>query len=435
MMYVILYINLNQNVRNNSTYYAHSYITYSGVSPDPRDPTYNNKKIAYNQKLLTKYQNKKKIIYKHNLLTKSDEEEAERIDKLNKANEGKIISYWYPELIINYLPDAKRLDLSKLQPEMFRDVLLTDDRKKFHPVVYMNDFWELKEHQVEINSTTTKLPLKVNVYPISFMKYNLYVTMNYSFRVNAEMLGTDDTEFDVVKRMLRETNPILLGITFSVSLLHSLFDFLAFRNDVKFWNNKKDMAGMSFRTLLLNIFSQTIIFLYLLDNETSWMVIASSGVGLAIEVWKIHKAVTVHLDTSGRIPKIKFENRVKNASVDKTNEYDSEAFKYFQYILWPLLAGYVVYSVFTKEFKGWYSFIITTLVGFVYMFEFLALLPQLFINYKLKSVEHMPWKTLMYKSLNTFIDDLFAFVIKMPTLHRIACLRDDVVFFVYLYQR
>lgn len=33
------------------------------------------------------------------------------------------------------------------------------------------------------------------------------------------------------------------------------------------------------------------------------------------------------------------------------------------------------------------------------------------------------------------IDDLFAFVIKMPTLHRLACLRDDVVFFVYLYQR
>jgi len=50
--------------------------------------------------------------------------------------------------------------------------------------------------------------------------------------------------------------------------------------------------------------------------------------------------------------------------------------------------------------------------------------PQLFINYKLKSVAHMPWKTLTYKALNTFIDDLFAFIIKMPLLHRLACLRD-----------
>ena len=41
---------------------------------------------------------------------------------------------------------------------------------------------------------------------------------------------------------------------------------------------------------------------------------------------------------------------------------------------------------------------------------------------------------MMYKFLNTFIDDLFAFTIKMPTLHRLATLRDDVIFFVYLYQ-
>ena len=40
----------------------------------------------------------------------------------------------------------------------------------------------------------------------------------------------------------------------------------------------------------------------------------------------------------------------------------------------------------------------------------------------------------MYKTLNTFIDDLFAFTIKMPTLHRLATLRDDFIFFIYLYQ-
>ena len=50
--------------------------------------------------------------------------------------------------------------------------------------------------------------------------------------------------------------------------------------------------------------------------------------------------------------------------------------------------------------------------------------PQLFINYKMKSVAHLPWRMLTYKALNTFIDDIFAFVIKMPTLYRIGCLRD-----------
>ena len=41
----------------------------------------------------------------------------------------------------------------------------------------------------------------------------------------------------------------------------------------------------------------------------------------------------------------------------------------------------------------------------------------------------------MYKAFNTFIDDLFAFIITMPTAHRVACFRDDIVFLIYLYQR
>jgi hypothetical protein len=40
-----------------------------------------------------------------------------------------------------------------------------------------------------------------------------------------------------------------------------------------------------------------------------------------------------------------------------------------------------------------------------------------------------------YKFLNTIIDDLFAFVIKMPMLHRLSVFRDDVIFLIYLYQR
>ena len=60
---------------------------------------------------------------------------------------------------------------------------------------------------------------------------------------------------------------------------------------------------------------------------------------------------------------------------------------------------------------------------------------QLFINYKLQSVAHLNWRTMTYKSLNTFVDDLFAFVIKMPIMHRLACFRDDIIFFIFLYQR
>ncbi|KAK4253528.1 hypothetical protein QN277_010189 [Acacia crassicarpa] len=73
--------------------------------------------------------------------------------------------------------------------------------------------------------------------------------------------------------------------------------------------------------------------------------------------------------------------------------------------------------------------VLTDFLGFIMM------CPQLFINYKLKSVAHLPWRQMTYKFLNTIIDDLFAFVIKMPTLHRLSVFRDDIIFLIYLYQR
>ena len=42
---------------------------------------------------------------------------------------------------------------------------------------------------------------------------------------------------------------------------------------------------------------------------------------------------------------------------------------------------------------------------------------------------------MVYRFLNTIIDDLFSFIIKMPTMHRISCFRDDVIFVIYIYQR
>lgn len=42
---------------------------------------------------------------------------------------------------------------------------------------------------------------------------------------------------------------------------------------------------------------------------------------------------------------------------------------------------------------------------------------------------------MIYRFLNTIIDDLFSFIITMPTMHRISCFRDDLIFVIYLYQR
>lgn len=62
-----------------------------------------------------------------------------------------------------------------------------------------------------------------------------------------------------------------------VSLLHTVFDFLAFKNDVTFWKDNRSMEGLSARSIMVNAFCQLVILLYLFDNDTSTVVLISSG--------------------------------------------------------------------------------------------------------------------------------------------------------------
>ena len=171
-----------------------------------------------------------------------------------------------------------------------------------------------------------------------------------------------------------------------------IFEGLAFKNDVSHWRNKKDNVGVSVRTILGNVFMQTVIFLYLVDNSdgTSWMILFGQGMGILLEAWKITKTVNVRVRPSppgSLLPyQVTFEDKHQLSETEKkTEEYDKEAFKYLYMIGVPLLIIYAVYSVLYESHKGWYSFILTTLVGSVYAYGFLMMVPSLYINYRLKA--------------------------------------------------
>ena len=239
-------------------------------------------------------------------------------------------------------------------------------------------------------------------------------------------------DMDEMKRMWLETDKILLGVTMVVSVLHSIFEILAFKNDISFWHNKESMEGISVKTLYFQLIQNSIILLYLADNNTNWMILAGTGFEILLEIWKIKQAST--FQRMDKFPYFYFGDKEDYVNSD-TKEYDEIAMKYLSWAAFPLIGCYTIYSVLYNEHKGWYSFMINTLVGSIYTFGFINMTPQLYINYRLKSVEHMPSRALFYRFLNTIIDDLFSFIITMPTLHRISCFRDDVIFVIYLYQR
>ena len=60
-----------------------------------------------------------------------------------------------------------------------------------------------------------------------------------------------------------------------------------------------------------------------------------------------------------------------NAS--KTKQYDAEAIQYTSYLVYPLVACYAVYAL---THKSWYSWLLSSLVGAVYSFGFIMMVPQ-----------------------------------------------------------
>lgn len=88
-----------------------------------------------------------------------------------------------------------------------------------------------------------------------------------------------------------ETNPYLLAMTMIVSLVHTVFEILAFKNDIQFWKTRKSLEGLSVRSVFFNIFQSFIVLLYVFDNETNTMVRISVFIGILIELWKVPKVL------------------------------------------------------------------------------------------------------------------------------------------------
>ena len=111
-------------------------------------------------------------------------------------------------------------------------------------------------------------------------------------------------------------------VTAVVTCLHSLFEILAFKNDISFWHNKDNMEGISVKTLYMSIVMSSVILLYLLDNETSLVILIPSGFSIVIEVWKLYNASSV--ERSNRFPFFTLKDK-QTYLESQTKQYDEEA--------------------------------------------------------------------------------------------------------------
>ena len=348
--------------------------------------------------------------------------------------------HWAGELSLRLVMDTAVFPRDELPPALAPLLARRESPSvggRYAPTLAANPVRPVRERFLPLNASLARpLPLLVSLAPVSVGTWQLLSLLDASLDTQQKSMGASDRDTDEVVRMLSDTPLILLAATLAVSVVHLLFDVLALKSDVEFWASATSLRGISVRTLALGLGSQAIITAFLWIEGSSLLVLLPQAAWTSLQAWKFARAMGACLFLrGGSRDDFVSATTVALASDSRTSEYDATAVNFVGLLLAPLLIGFAVYTLTHHVFAGWADWALTTAVSAVYAFGFALMTPQIYINYRLKSVAHMPAGVLGYRFFNTIIDDLFAALVRMPLVARISVFRDDVVFVIYMVQR
>eukprot|EP01062_Namystynia_karyoxenos_P070604 TRINITY_DN65963_c0_g1_i1.p1 TRINITY_DN65963_c0_g1~~TRINITY_DN65963_c0_g1_i1.p1 ORF type:complete len:629 (+),score=227.91 TRINITY_DN65963_c0_g1_i1:70-1956(+) len=389
----------------------------------------------------------------------------------NVHENATVVPLWKPELAIHVIAGQhrfpSRVHVPQVHPHLTLRFVTPDGRvhrgaphsgalPRYLPPMYISEMGMSSEQFIALNASVRSLPLTLHFEPTHLVRWLVLNHFEGVLRNSQGSFGLQERDWDEVRQMIVGTNVWLFSATVVASVLHLLFEFLAMKSDIAFWKQNKSLQGLSVRTLFFDLFFYVVITLYLIEEESSLLITVPMVVQVFIQMWKCRRATGISLEFSRRGISVRCERweregakrpapapgataaqkEAKEAGGSAASlDLDRRAIRAMSVGLVPLCVAYCLWSLLRHPHRSWYAWLLDSMSGAVYAFGFVLMTPQLFINYKLKSVAHLPWRFLCYRFLNTFIDDLFAFIIHMPVMHRLSCFRDDIVFLIYLYQR
>ena len=232
-------------VQNNGTLWAHFYISLHGYSLDPTTKDYNISKAYHFFRPLNQVLPKKKIVKTKKLLGGSTPID----DTVDDTPQGPAFgSYYHPNFTMSFIPDSGTQSYVNTHPAVRQHMHLESTGARdasgqngwYYPILFVNTFWQLRDHMTELNSTVKTLPLHISLNNLNNWKFSLYASVDENMKQTqrqaasggAMPAGGDGSEFEEFKRVLVDTNIYLLSTTAIVSVLHMVFEMLAFKSDI-----------------------------------------------------------------------------------------------------------------------------------------------------------------------------------------------------------
>ena len=290
-----------REVQNNGTLWAHFYIALRGNELDPTARRYNAGKAYHFARPLNHVLPKRKVVKTKKLLGGSNETVEDIVD--NTPTGPIFASYYHPNFTMSLIPDSGTQNYPSIHPAVRQSIQLESTGARdesgqngwYYPILFVNSFWQLRSHMIELNSTVTELPLRITLNNLNNWKFSMYASVDDSMKQTqrqaasgTSMTGSDGSELEMFKSILIDTNPYLLATTAIVSILHMIFEMLAFKSDI-----------------VSSLFKHSILW-YLIGYSRIGATRKTMSVSLSVLFWPMYSCRPLSsstLSTTARVPR------------------------------------------------------------------------------------------------------------------------------------
>lgn len=202
---------------------------------------------------------------------------------------GQKVVHWHNKLRLSVMETPITFDRMSVPQEIYQFLKIQSESggaMKYSPLLFIDNLSAKRNEFVPLRSQVVNMTLEYT--PISVGKIRIIAMISGSLE-QLKGFGLQESDLEDVVAIFTETNFYILAFTIMVTVLHLVFDFLAFKNDINFWRKRDTVVGLSGRTILWRAFSQIIVFLYLLDEKSSLLISIPAGIACFIEMWKVLK--------------------------------------------------------------------------------------------------------------------------------------------------
>lgn len=235
-----------KEVQNNGTLWGHFFIGIAGKTLEPTAKDYDPSRAYHFVRPLTQFLPKKKVVKTKNLLSAANTTEEEEIEEVPAHR--VINSFYHPNFTMSFIPDSGVMGYPSLHPAVKQYVQLDVSGSRdgtglngwYYPILFVNTFWQLKSHMMELNSTVTRVPFHVDLNTQANWLFSIVSSIDEGNKQTQRQIanggplpaGGDGSEFEMFKEILLDSNVYLLMTTAVVSVLHMVFEMLAFKSDI-----------------------------------------------------------------------------------------------------------------------------------------------------------------------------------------------------------